>query len=36
MAQALRDSAGDAARAADQLQVNYRVFMQKARDYRLA
>jgi DNA-binding NtrC family response regulator len=33
--QALREVSGDAARAADLLRVNYRVFLQKARDYRL-
>jgi len=36
IAQALREAAGDAARAADVLGVNYRLFLQKAREYRLA
>jgi DNA-binding NtrC family response regulator len=36
IAQALRDASGDAARAADRLQVSYRAFLQKAREHRLA
>jgi DNA-binding NtrC family response regulator len=33
--QALREASGNAARAADLLRVNHRVFLQKARDYHL-